>query len=277
MWTAGSVGELLERVRSICRLWNPVESDPEEIWFRGQRKLGDPLLPALFRADQAKFHYDEASLFERFRVLAAPYVHGQSFDDWGWYFLARHHGLPSRLLDWSESLLVATFFAIDGHIRNRTRLDVDKVLAAPPEPAVYDADSPCVWLLDAGSLNQWSHSEDIVFVPGGARTIRYLPDSLAQADAGNARPIAILPPRTNERIAAQQGVFTLHGHETTPLDKLPVPSGKSGPRLAPIVLDRSRVCHIWEELQVLGVGPLAVFPELDRVASHVAWVSQSNT
>src|SRR5262245_42601932 len=194
---ATSLGELLREVQRITRIWTPSISDPTEIWFRGQGRRKYQLSPALYREDVQRFHYDEGTLFERFRVLAAPYVRREPADDWDWYFLARHHGLPSRLLDWSESLMVASFFAVSEHIRGRTRLEVDQQLEREREPPAHDGDSPCVWMLDAGTLNKNTCGEDLVFVPGGSRTERYLPDSLSKLpDSSNEFPIAILPPRT---------------------------------------------------------------------------------
>jgi len=172
--------------------------------------------------------------------------------------------------------MVAIFFAVSGHIVGRTRLDVDQQLECAREPPLHDDESPCVWMLDAGTLNKSTSGDDLVFVPGGPRTERYLPASLEKArDSEKEFPIAILPPRTNERITAQQGVFTLHGHSMMPLDELPHSVAPGPLRLARITLDRNGICHLWEELQTLGIGQLALFPELDSVAAHVSWVCQS--
>jgi hypothetical protein len=130
-------------------------------------------------------------------------------------------------------------------------------------------------MMDAGTLNKRTCGDDSLFVPGGPLTNRFLPDAITrEKDAGNELPLAVLPPRTNARLAAQNGTFTLHGHGNLPIEAIP-PSPEGEIRLARIAIDRSRICHLWHELQVLGVGRLGLFPDLGSVAAHVQWSCQS--
>jgi hypothetical protein len=55
----------------------------------------------------------EQVLIRRFKNEARPYLKYDPKSDWEWLSLAQHHGLPTRLLDWSHSGLVAAFFAIE--------------------------------------------------------------------------------------------------------------------------------------------------------------------
>jgi hypothetical protein len=268
---ASTLADLLAAVKAIASGWTPNAFDPQEVWFRGQARASYSLVPGLYRPRTLALNYDERALFTRFKNLATPFVPHAPADEWEWYFLAQHYGLPTRLLDWSESLLAALYFALCSDVLAGNRLDVDRERNRGLAPSIYNDDSPVVWMIDAGTVNKVAVNRDETFTPGGTLTAPYLPDALGSM-TGNELPMAILAPRANQRIAAQQGVFTVHGRSQEPLEAI---AAKSAIQLARIVIDRANMRQLWHELSLAGVTKYAMFPSIDSAAEHVCWIMQA--
>lgn len=87
---------------------------PHPQWvFRGQ---GQPwtLLPAVGRIATRYSPIREVQLLDEFKRLARQHIqNSHALSEWDWMFIAQHHGLPTRLLDWSTNPLVACYFACE--------------------------------------------------------------------------------------------------------------------------------------------------------------------
>ena len=81
--------------------------------FRGTTRDW-PLTPSLHRMLHAPgvIQNIERALMRSFKKYAYHEVRGDA-SDWKWLSIAQHHGLPTRLLDWTFSPFVALHFATD--------------------------------------------------------------------------------------------------------------------------------------------------------------------
>jgi hypothetical protein len=77
----------------------------------------------------------ERDMLALFKTGARPFLDKEPQNEWEWISLAQHHGLPTRLLDWTLNPLVATYFAVE---RNS---GTDRVVYAMPAPSVLNIKS----------------------------------------------------------------------------------------------------------------------------------------
>jgi hypothetical protein len=94
--------------------------------FRGVSSSKHYLVPSIGR--EAVYgpykRAQEESLFREFKNRAIGLISDPRFDDWDWLGYAQHIGVPTRLLDWSVSPLVAAYFALE------STADTDRVVYA---------------------------------------------------------------------------------------------------------------------------------------------------
>ncbi|MBX2976809.1 MAG: FRG domain-containing protein [Ignavibacteriaceae bacterium] len=221
----------------------------EKIWFRGVADTAYGLEPSIFR--RAVNPAIEKDLYNKFKVRALPFLDQEPNDNyWEWLFYMQHYGVPTRLLDWSESALIGLAFSVI--FREEKHQDKDAAL----------------WCLDPIKLNR-----DFV---KGFKPTEILPNITDPTVQGVQKysdpeipvdyPVAVYGPQNNERIVAQKGVFTLFPFkERLKLEDLPT----SHNFLAKIIIRNAEIDRIKSQLITLGITETLVYPGLDYLADEI--------
>jgi FRG domain-containing protein len=138
----GSIDELCSLILSSTKGWDTK-------WFRGSKSPSHGLLPKLLRDPAlAKREGYIAVEFRRRAHSRLTSVHSQ----FEWLCAMQHYGVPTRLLDWSESLAVALFFTV--------------------MPADIDLIAPTIWVLDPFELHRLTDPQrDIVPISDDERVL----------------------------------------------------------------------------------------------------------
>jgi len=236
-------------------------------WWRGQSKASWGLVPKVLRANK-QFH-DEPNLIMRFRMKAPIFYSGCPGDEdlGAWLFLMQHYGLPTRLLDWTESPLIAAFFAVQGN----------------------KDDDAALWALEPGLLNmqQFNGNECNVLSTNDQVIVPQLKEAFGERkqridgreDTHNAaadhcnlkrtdcrdRIMAILPNQVDSRMQLQLGGCTIHGTRK-PLNET---EGKEK-FLRKFIIPAKYKEEFKEGIYKLGIRMSNVFPDLEHLAQELA-------
>lgn len=212
-------------------------------WWRGHVDALWPLVPGLYRGELA---YSEIGLNGRFRVMAGSrYQQCPGPDDLlGWLFLMQHYRLPTRLLDWTESPLVALFFAVE-------ESDEDAL----------------VWAMSPTKLNmQQIPGRESILLPQSPDLQRLPVEAFFVRNEGDPdlRILAVEANQSDLRHMVQQSMFTIHGCNT-PVEELPEPE---------IFLARIRIPSAFKHyfrtvLAMYGISRAVLFPDLDNLAQEL--------
>ncbi len=244
-----------KQIRSITDLLTNLKSDTSDydgpIWFRGHSIVEWKLLSSLQRiADPPS----EMNIIKRFKQNATMLLNPRPDNLLEWLFIMRHHNVPTRLLDWSESPLVATYFAVNEN----------------------PGDDGALWILLPVELNRNCNIEPDYknYIPDfdiDHDLKNYTPESFASEKRSNLLPVAFISPRNNPRMQSQLSVFTINHRDNTAIEEI-------GDQM-----------HIWrytipyefkeeikKELKLIGISKFHLFPELESIGHMIKNVNDKN-
>lgn len=233
-------------------------------WFRGQSKTYNDLTPGIFRKkynspmhEMFKPHqeFEQMMNFKRYAPsLIKPVPEDDDFLTW--LFWIQHHNMPTRLLDWSENILVAAFFA---------------VVSDPEEDGE-------IWTIFPEKLNSLLHFSGLALK--NHSYVRFLsseafhnnPKILAKdmgIDDIPDKPLALVPPNLFPRMTAQMSVFTIH------------PNPKIGGQKIEDLLNEEKFITRYiipkilkldfeKHLSYIGINYRTLFPDLEGLAKYFA-------
>lgn len=222
-----------------------------QLWFRGQDNHDWKLLPTIYRS--RNLNYFEREMIRDFKLLTNELIRKIPTNELEWMFLMQHYGLPTRLLDWTESHLVALYFSILNYSNT--------------------CDSS-VWVLHPWSLNALSLGKKTIPTSSYPGLTEY---TLGEPHLHNRKvvghlPIAIRPIRNSARIVAQKGTFTVHGNHVMPLDKIiEEQNSKDGNKifLHSLTIDGGSKLKILKELYLAGISYSVLFPEVQGICNDI--------
>lgn len=234
-----NIGDLSREVRAL---------DGKQRWlFRGQTDAVWRLDPSVHRGYTAQ---QERYLTNEFRVRArSRHATCPADNDYpGWLALMQHYGLPTRLLDWTFSPLVAAFFSVHP----------DYVPLS--QNTARDA---CIWALSAGKFNESQGFEPLIFPLDAASYEPLIVPAFKNRDEPDTVGVAMAIEH-DARIQLQQGAFTVHSNRT-PIDQLP----GCDAWLCKLVIPKEAVRELFEEMCALGMRKSNLFPDLPSLASEL--------
>jgi hypothetical protein len=190
----------------FLNLLKPSGLQDPPVWFRGAKNAAYDLKPGLYRHktlnDFQSLVALESRMLTAFRHRSPPFTQDIPTDQLALQFLMQHHGVPTRLLDWSESPFVALYFALEAYDDPR-RVSNDVA----------------VWVLDPVVLNRHSlKNTNVGILSAEDDWLQGLRPVGNNPTVSVSSPVAIFGIYNSRRIVAQRGVFVLYGNDVQSLE-----------------------------------------------------------
>jgi hypothetical protein len=257
------IGSIIKKVSEIHKEFG----EASYFYYRGQQSTHS-LLPSILRSNITTVQ--ENNLYCDSWVMGGKEL-AASRNSWEVLAQLQHFGIPTRLLDWSSSLISALYFSVNScsNCKKKDCCNEDE------SKEVNCNGSPCLWILDPSKMHFHFHEDDKLITDRYAITIGI--DDFAEFDdyfikinddewPHNGGPIFIEVPWLSSRIQSQKGYFTFHptADDISKLDSL-----DRDLFCRKVEIKHEDVPKILNELKVIGITDYDIYPDLSALGSQL--------
>ena len=259
-----------ESVRSVSDLMSIMykygEADNPP-WFRGQSSFEWDLIPSVYRYRSYSREKESGILNEFIHLAQMRHSGCPEYDKLSdWLTLMQHYGLATRLLDWTQSILIATYFSVSD---SRRQILKDIQLGASLEDALKNQDesSPAaLWMLFPLKLNKLMINQQKM-IPIKSDLVRDLVKSAFHSNENsNDRIVAVRAEEKNIRMLMQQVSFTIHG-TIVPLNCI----NNIHECIVKFHIPPEYKARLSAELDSIGIKTHNIFPDLSHLSEYLAY------
>lgn len=212
-------------------------------FFRGVRSTDHRLIPSISRqalirnaANEKARRNREASMLEDFKSRSRSLVDCEPQDDWEWLALAQHHRLPTRLLDWSTSMLTALYFASEKELKDDGSFEEYK----------YDA---CALYM--------AHCKEMTDVK-----------SICESPLECSEVGLVATPQVTSRMTGQSGLFSIQPDPEKPFDEQFEPANQTN-QITKIVIPAYVREDLFNILHRVGIRKASIFPDMEGLTAEI--------
>lgn len=263
MWS-----EILQQIQQMQR---EAKQQGHSLWYRGHRDAKWSLKSSIHRRVDHSFdsvgisaREEERiallrelskSLFHRFKARSVHLLAPHERSHWGTVFAMQHLGLPTRLLDWTESFPCALYFA---QFRRSPKDDAAVFVLSPEKLNIRAVRQESLVFLDADvEINMAQTFDTYVYHPA------MIPNPASPSKTNDSETVAVAPVWTNARMQAQRAAFTLCGASFEPLEQ------KYADCITKIVLPSGDFDEVDAFLDLAGQSHFGLFPDLEGLREYL--------
>ena len=215
-------------------------------WWRGHSVSTWELCPSVFRVEDAGHRYEQNIAHHFILRARSRYPNCPEQNDApNWLFLMQHYGLPTRLLDWTGSILIATYFAVR-------------------DERYHDEDG-AVWALMGSNLNEDQADKHHFIAPTESPASNLFHEAVGMRVIEPSNIIvATNSAETDIRMMVQLSEFTLHG-VPTPIEELP----NKEIFLMQFIVPKAAKSGLKALLNAFGISESSLFPDLEHLAAEL--------